>query len=437
MAEDYLLTQYAVTDLAAITRGRGAWGTEDEGLKSSVGWVPINQVISPFDGIPASNPWGSHGDCRLRPDSDSLVDVALEGGPRLRFALCDITDLAGDEAGVCARSFLRRMIEALGARGLRIMASFEQEFWLRLPGAPTATPGFSLQRAIGHEPFGSSLMALLERAAISPEMLLAEFAPEQFELTLAPAFGLAAADRAVVSRELTRAAARHAGGHASFAPTRAPGGIGSGVHVHLSLWDMDGKPVLHDPDGPGGLSAIGQAFSAGVVRHMAALCALTASSVISYERLQPHRWSSAYTCMGDRNREAALRICPIVSTSATPPASQFNVEYRAADATANPYLVLGGLIAAGLNGIAENLDAPPLINTDPSEMAQADLDALGIKRLPQSLDEALDRLEADDVLCSALGAPLVEAYLLAKRHEARECAEMTLDSTYAAYAEIY
>lgn len=433
-----ILTHYLVTDLAGITRGRGAWALANEGLKSGVGWVPVNQIISPFDTIASPNPWGSHGDCRLRTDEATLVDVPLTpDGPRLRFALCDISDLQGQDMGLCARSFVRRMVEELAAMKIRVMASFEQEFWLTLPGEDGGTPGFSYQRAVRHEPFSSNLMTLLEQAGVEPEMLLAEFAENQFELTMKPSFGVTSADRAVVSRELVRAYAHRAGGHASFSPLRHAGGVGSGVHVHLSLWDGEGRPLLYDSAGEAGLSRIGQAFCAGIVNHMSALCALTASSVISYERLKPHRWSSAYTCMGDRNREATLRLCPVVGSDPASIARQFNVEYRAADATANPYLVLGGLLAAGLDGIRTDAGMPPLVNSDPSELPEEELRRAGVERLPQSLPEALDRLEKDALLCEALGASLVEALILAKRHEADLCSAWDADELCRRYAAIY
>jgi glutamine synthetase len=430
------LTQYLLTDLCGVTRGRGVWAGEGEALKSGVGWVPVNQLISPFDTIPSPNPWGSHGDSRLHADPDTLVDLALPAGPRVRFALCDLGSLDGASFDHCSRSFLRRMLARLETHGLRVLAAFEQEFWLD-PAQPIApTPGFSWQRAIRHEPFGSELLGVLEAAGVAPEMLLPEFAERQFELTLEPAFGLVAADRAVVSREIVRAAAFHAGHHASFAPLREPGGVGSGVHVHLSLWDESDAPILYDPEGPAALSRRGQAFCAGIVAHMDALCALTAPAVVSYERLQPHRWSSAYTCMGDRNREATLRVCPIVH-GATPPERQFNVEYRAADGTANPYLVLGGLIAAGLDGLDRGLAMPPLVNEDPSERPEAELATLGIRRLPSSLGDALAALEGDAMLGGALGAPLLDTYLLAKRGEIAACEGLDAASVCTRYAAIF
>lgn len=435
MTEENRLTHYLVSDLGGLTRGRGGY-RPGGGLASSVGWVPVNQLISPFDTIPSPNPYGSHGDCRLYPDSAALFEAALPDR-NLRFALCDVGSLDGRTFSLCARSFLKRAVDRLAERGLKVFASFEQEFWLELPGAGPRRPGFSYQRAISHEPFGERLLEVLTSAGLEPEMLLAEFAPDQFELVLAPSFGVAAADRAVASREIVRAAAQAAGGDASFAPVRTPGGVGSGVHIHFSLWTEDGQPVLHDPAGPGGLSDIGAAFAAGVVGHMAALCALTAPSVVSYERLQPHRWSSAYTCLGDRNREATLRICPLVGSDPESARRQYNLEYRAADATANPYLALGGLLMAGLAGLEEGLSAPPLVNDDPSEADPAAMAELGVVRLPTSLDAALDALEADPAMLGWLGEDLARAYLLAKRHEADQCRALDAEAVCRRYADVF
>lgn len=430
------LTHYLTTDLGGITRGRGLWGEVDDAPKASVGWVPVNQVISPFDTIPA-NPYGSHGDCRLWADPATLTRVPLPDGEDMRLVLCDVGSLDGTQFDVCARTFLKRQIAALAAQGIRVLASFEQEFWLDLPEAGAATPGFSFQRAQRHEPFGTSLMEALEAAGVEPEMLLPEFAQGQFELTLKPSWGTQSADRAVIVREIVKIMAHRAGGAASFVPLKVPGGVGSGVHVHLSLWNEAGEPLLYDAAGRGGLSALGERFCAGLVAHMPALCALSAPAVVSYERLQPHRWSSAYTCMGDRNREATLRICPVVGAPGTDVSGQFNVEYRAADATANPWLVLGGLLAAGLEGLSADLPPPPLVNSDPSELPVEELAGMGVRRLPGSLGEALDAFEADPRAATWLGAPLHEAYLLEKRHEIEACAGLSPEQVCAAYAAVF
>ena len=433
-----VLTQYLVTDLGGITRGRGVWGRAEDAPKPSVGWVPANQMITPFDTIASPNPWGSHGDRRLYTDPSTKVDVSLRDGRRVLFYLCDIGELDGRPWDVCARTFLKRALLALEAQGLQIRAAFEQEFWLTMRGSETlSSAGFSLARFMAHEPFGTDVMTVLEGAGLEPEMLLPEFAPEQFELTLKPALALAAADRAVMSRELVRLAASAAQRSASFAPVRVAGGMGSGVHIHFSLWTLKGEPVTYDEAQPAGLSPLAASFAGGVVRHMQSLCALTAPSIISYERLQPHRWSSAYTCMGDRNREATLRICPIVTSSKTPAKEQFNLEWRASDATANPYLALGALVWAGLDGILDGVPAPPLVNEDPSSLSDAERTAKGIVRLPTSLKSAISLLRANAKARAWMSDPLFEAYTTMKDSEIGLLEELPSEEVLRRYGQIY
>lgn len=432
------LWYHFITDLGGVTRGRAAW-LADDAASRGVGWVPVNQVITPLDDIASPNPWGSHGDRRLAPDPSSRLDLALPDGRRVRAYICNIVGLDGEPWDVCARTFLQRALTRLREeQHLQILASFEQEFWLtELEGGGRGTPGFSFSRFMTAEPFASDLMQLLEQAGLEPDMFLPEFAPDQFELTLKPAWGVAAADRAVFTREIVRLAAASARRRASFTPVRTPGGIGSGVHIHLSLWDLDGSPVTYDKAERGGLSAIGAAFAGGVVKHMPALCALSAPSVISYERLQPHRWSAAYTCVGERNREATLRICPVAGRDEAAIRRQFNLEWRASDATANPYLTLGALVCAGLEGIRQNLALPTLLNEDPAGLAAEQLRALGITRLPDSLPAALTALRADARANGWLPAELLSAYLLLKEAEVGACARMSLEEVCRRYEQVF
>jgi len=432
------LTQYLMTDLGGITRGRGVWARTDENPKHSVGWVPVNQMITPFDTIAAPNPWGSHGDRRLYADPSTKIDVALSDGRRIRLYLCDVGELDGGAWDVCARTFLKRALQALKAHGLQVRAAFEQEFWLTMRGCEVSpSPGFSYARFMAHEPFGTEVMTVLENAGMEPEMLLPEFAPEQFELTLKPASGLIAADRAVVSRELVRLAASAAQRSVSFTPVRVAGGIGSGIHIHLSLWDLSGCPVTYEEGRPGGLSETAASFAGGLVRHMQSLCALTAPSTISYERLQPQRWSSAYTCMGDRNREATLRICPIVKSSKAPANEQFNLEWRASDATANPYLALGALVWAGIDGLRDALPAPPLVNEDPSVLSDAVRSAKGIVRLPTSLKSAISLLRANTKARIWMSDSLFEAYLTVKESEIAFADGLPSEEVIRRYGQIF
>ncbi len=197
----------------------------------------------------------------------------------------------------------------------------------------------------------------------------------------------------MILRELARAVARRQGVGVTFAPIVAGMGVGNGVHVHLGLVDREGRPVMHDPAGPGGLSAIAGSFTAGILRHLPALLAFTAASTVSYQRLVPHRWSSSFNNLGYRDREAAVRICPVREDGDV--AAQYHVEYRAADAVASPYLLLAMLAMAGLQGLREELPTPRPTEGDLATMGAAELQAQGVQRLPTSFPLALAALDAD------------------------------------------
>src|SRR5215212_11222838 len=196
-----------------------------------------------------------------------------------------------------------------------------------------------------------------------------------------------------------------------------PEGVGNGVHVHMSFVDQKGRPVSYDPERPGGLSATAGSFTAGILEHLPALCAFTAPSVISYLRLGPHHWSAGFGTISERDREATIRIPPLVEIANSDPARQFNLEFRAADGAACPHLALAVLVFAGLRGIGEGLPEAHLINGDPSELAEGELERLGVRPLPASLEEALGALESDGVVRSWFAEDLLDCYLGVKRTE--------------------
>jgi glutamine synthetase len=212
-------------------------------------------------------------------------------------------------------------------------------------------------------------------------------------------------------------------------------GVGNGVHVHLGLFDRAGRPVMHDPDGPGGLSATAGSFVAGILRHLPALVAFTAASTVSYQRLVPHRWSSSFNNLGYRDREAAVRICPV--REAGDVAAQYHVEYRAADAVGSPYLVLAMVAMAGLQGLRERLPSPRPTEGDLSTMGAAELQAQGVRRLPTSLPLALEALAADPIVQGWLPPLLLECYQKHKQNEIAALAGLSDAEQAARYAEVY
>src|ERR1700694_616963 len=187
---------------------------------------------------------------------------------------------------------------------------------------------------------------------------------------------------------------------------------GNGCHLHFSGWSKDGKTNrFYDQSQPYGLAPVARQFMAGVLEHLPALGALTCASVNSYQRLQPQTWASAYRVWGPDNREGALRVA---SPTRSREAQSANVELKASDSSSNPYLALGGVIAAGLDGIGRQLELPPPVTTDPHLLSDDERRVIHADRLPQSLQEAVGHLRRDQVLMEALGERLAGSYMAVK-----------------------
>jgi glutamine synthetase len=430
------LVQILTTDLVAITRGRSVARDDEAAWRGSgVGWVPANLALTPFGDIAEPNPFGSSGDLRLRPDP--ATEVRLDGPagrPPLHFVLADITELDGSPWSLCSRSFLRSAIAELEREGLRLISAFEQEF--TLGGASAPAPAFSLAAHRRAEPLLTQIFAALRQAGAQPETILPEYGVDQFEVTCRPTEALAAADRAVVIRAVMREVAEAAGRELSFSPKPAPEGVGNGVHIHFSLVDVSGRPATYDPARPGRVSEPAASFVAGVLRHMPALCAILAPSPVSYLRLVPHHWSAAYACLGERNREAAIRICPLPA-SAADPARSFNLELRATDSTANPYLALGVLLRAGIAGLRARLPLPGLLNADPDGLSAEERARLGVKRLPETLSAALIALDADEEVKGWFTPAFLETFRGVKTKEIATAQGLVGEELCARYRAVY
>ncbi len=432
------LTQFVYVDLGGQVRGKGfPTRLAETRVKSGVGWTPTNLMFTALGTI-APSPWGPFGDIMLRPDGPGLEVDFQDGTPAERFYLCDVTTTAGEPWECCPRSLLKEAARTLRAEtGLILRASFEHEF---VYGGANSRPGdmYALDAVRRHGAFGETYVAALTAAGLAADAYIAEFGPGQFEVTLPPAEALGACDGAVILKEMARATASRLGHAVTFSPRPALEGLGSGVHIHFSLWTEDGEPVSHDPARPHGIGERMGAFLAGIVRSLPALCALTVPTPVSYLRLKPHTWTGVWSNIGVHDREAGLRICPTFDPSEIATARQFNVEYRAADATANPYLQLAGIILAGLAGLREGLPMPePTVELDPETLPEEERRRRGIVRLPETLDAALAALESDPVARAFLPGPLMAAYLGVKRAELELTRGWTPEEICRRYAEVY
>ncbi len=400
-----------------------------------VGWTPTNVQITCFDHI-AETPFGALGDLALIPDCDTLVDIDYGSGHD-RFVLGDIFELDGTPWKCCTRSILKQGLSRLEeVAGVRLVAAFEHEFQLvtKTPalGEAYTYTGFQARRSLGE-----ILMGALSAAGLSADTFMREYGPEQFEVTVDPADGLAAADAAVKLREITRSVARLEGECASFSPIRDPQSVGNGVHIHMSLTDMEGLPVTYDSAAPTGMSDVTGAFVAGLLKYLDSMVALTAPSDISYLRLTPHRWSAAYNNLGLQDREASVRICPTFSRDEKRIARQYNVEFRAGDAAASPYLALAAIVHAGAQGIQEGLDRPATTQEDLSLLSAEALSARGYMRLPETLEDALARFENNETVRGWFPDGFGDVYLAHKRGELAFLDGLSVEERCRLYGKVY
>ncbi|MET9232353.1 glutamine synthetase family protein [Lentzea sp. NPDC003310] len=436
-AEDVEFTRFLWVDHNSVLRGKAVTAPFlADRMESGIGLARSRQAANVLDVSQPVPGFNAVGEVRLLPDPDSFV--VLPHLPAAAGMLCDLVELDGTPWDACPRSFLRGAVEAAGE--LDVVAAFEPEFALckdkPVPGDLTLlddslcfdNTGFDA----GNE-FAVELSRSLRAQGIDTEIYHPEFGAGQHELTLRHAPALRAADNYVWHRAMARGLAAKQGIWATFAPSPKPGFRGNGNHLHLSLW-RGGTNAFHDAADPFGLSVLARHFIAGVLAHMPALVALTCASVNSYQRLQPGHWSGAYAGWGPDNREAAVRIPSMLRGRES---ESVNIEFKASDSTANPYLALGALIHAGLDGVRRELDPGAPLTEDPNTVSEKRLRELGIEPLPRSLEEAVDALERDEHLMSVLGPARSVLYPAIKRSDVRDMKELGTELEYFTYATRY
>jgi glutamine synthetase len=365
------------------------------------------------------------GEVRIVPDPATYSE--LPWAPGVAAVMCDLVDRERAPWFACARSFLRRQVEAAASMGIDVSAAFELEFYLCRPtddGGLEPLPRRPVYSTIGlddTQPVMSAIVDALVGGGIAVEAIQNEYGAGQQELSVAPVDPLAAADTEIAVRDTVRGTALAYGYRASFAPKPFLDQIGSGAHLHLSLW-REGRNLLHDPEKPGGLSDAGRHFVGGLVEHLPALLAVTCPSVNSYQRLLPDSWSGVHRCWGFDNREAPVRVA---SPYWGREEQTINLELKAVDASCNPHLALGLVVSAGLDGIARGLDPGDPVDVNPARLQRPP------PMLPQSLDAVLNLLADDPVLAGAMGGPMLATYLALKRSEAAAYAAIDPQTTAA------
>jgi glutamine synthetase len=428
-ADEISLIRFLYADHGGIIRGKAASAEVlPARMVTGIGHTVAMMAMSMLDHLQPVEGMGPVGEVRIMPDPATFVTLPYAPGAGAMVA--DLVQPDGEPWDACARTYLRQAIADLAAHGYAASAAFEPEFTLgRREAGPDGGPDrlvpvddslcYSATGFHQAHDYAVELQRALQAQGMQVENYYPELGHGQQEMSVRHAGALRAADNHVLYRETVRGIAFRRGMWASLAPKPIADQAGNGCHLHLSLRELGpdgepGEPVFYDAADRYRLSGTGYHFIGGLLAHLPALTALTCGSVNSYRRLAPQMWSSAYTIYGMDNREAAVRIC---SPMRDDPAGSVNLELKPSDSSGNPYLALGACIYAGLDGIRRKLDPGEAVNVDPATLTEAERLAAGARRLPGSLAEALDALEADELLMESLGDLRRRAYLAVKRSE--------------------
>jgi glutamine synthetase len=244
-----------------------------------------------------------------------------------------------------------------------------------------------------------------------------EVAEGQHEIDFKYDEAMATADKLITFKFVVRSIAQRHGLHATFMPKPIFGINGSGMHTHQSLF-KDGENIFYNPDGERQLSKEAMYYIGGVLRHAPAFTAITNPTVNSYKRLVPGYEAPVYMAWSERNRSPLIRI-PARRGLGT------RIEVRSPDPSCNPYLALAVMLKAGLDGIKNQIVPPPPVDKNIYKLTAEEKKQMEIKSLPGSLAEALDNLEKNKVMQTAIGSHIYSRFMDAKRIEYQDY-EMTV-----------
>ncbi len=432
-----LLAQF--TDVHGVARGK---------------LVPLNQLeLLMTEGVGFAGPsiWGT-GLPRTGPRAEyygrGQIDTvrALPWLPGVARVVCD-GFVASEPFDACPRQVLKRQLARLAERGWTLRTGIEPEFFLLRrtddgfePADPhdrLDKPSYDLKSLPRQREFLHQLADGLTRCGLDVFQIDHEDAHGQYELNFHHADALTSADHLMLFKLAAHTLAEQRGMVFSMMPKPFANQPGSGMHFHVSLWNagrsgstaLDSRCVFDDASQD--LSIIGRQFTAGVLKHADALCAIAAPTVNSYKRLTVGEsitgttWAPAYVAHGPNNRTALIRTL------------KGRIEWRVPDASANAYLATAALIAAGLDGIDRALDPGPACTDDLFQLSLPQIRERGIPVLPQSLSAALDALEGNDVIRAALGEPLSREFIRLKRAEWTEYARQISSWEMMRYASAF
>ena len=405
----------------------------ERAVASGVGMSPVFEVFLVNDHITSSDEVGGPvGDLRLMPDPAALKVLAAQ--PGWAWAPVDKHTQEGEVYAGCQRTFAKRMTQRAADAGIEAKMAFELEWFQagvqsEIDNPSHDGPAYGLPVLAQISDFARDLIAALEDEGVGVDQFHPEYAMGQLEISVPPNDPVGAADTTVLVRQTIRAVAARYGQRASFAPVVVAGHVGNGGHVHFSLW-RDGANLFAGGEGPHGMTPTGESFVAGVLQELPGLVAIGSPSVPSYLRLIPQHWAGAFACWGRENREAAVRfVTGMIGTRET----AANTEVKCFDQSANPYLLAGAVLAAGVAGVERELRLPAEVTVDPGGLSEQELAEQGIARLPQSVEEAVDNLEKSEVLREAMGPMLFSPFVAVRRAEAEAFMGLEAEEIVAAH----
>lgn len=407
-------------------------------LETGIGLTKGMQSFNALDHLVFEGAYGPESsEFRIFPDLDTFALVPY--APKNARLLCELYETDMKPSMCDARYLLRRMIERAEKMGFAPMVACETEFYVFQKNGDKIDPyfiekygttrGFDLANDLIQKWIDS-----LTKMNVKVERIIKEYGHSQLEVTLRYTGALKAADDMVTLRDVARGVAANQGLIASFIPKPSHTLPGSGMHLHISLWDGKKNLFVDAKDKRGlGLSKIAYFFIGGIMKHMKALCPLGAPLPNSYKRLLLGSWAPSHIFYGWDNRAAAIRIPSVLAGNA----SATRIEYRLPDPAANPYIAIGSTIAAGLDGVKNEIDPGEPVNRDPMKLSRSELEELGLEPLPRTLGEAISEMKKDTVLRDLLGSIFFDEYVKVRESEWKAFREYVTEWEVKNYLESF
>lgn len=401
------------------------WFTDVLGQLKSVAISPVELETAFEEGIhfDGSSIDGfsriQESDVLARPDANTFETLpwAEDGSTGRMF--CDIRQHDDSPFEGDPRYVLRRNLAKARDAGFSFFVAPEMEFFYFGDGDPSHPPKlldsgsyFDLTTSDVASDLRRQTISVLESMGIPVEYSFHEDSPSQHEIDLRYTDALSMADQIMTFRLVVRELALERGHFASFMPKPISGMQGSGMHLHLSLFDDKGN-AFHEEGAEYSLSTVGHQFMAGLLHHAREITAVTNQLVNSYKRLVIGYEAPVWVSWAQNNRSALVRV-PVTKADKT---SSTRIEFRSPDPSCNPYLALSVILAAGMKGIGEGYELPPELTKNLFEHEPAELRKAGLQPLPTSLAEALDEMEKSELVREALGEHIFEWFLRNKRAE--------------------